>query len=113
MKLKNQVKNIAIFLIFLIVMLPICFVDTLNLVYDNNGNLISGDGFYREYNSLNQLWKVKNGSTSSGVLLQEYIYHPIEERVLIKTTYNSSASWTEKVIYVSDNFVMIKNASGT
>ncbi|MCK5282202.1 MAG: hypothetical protein KAK00_02235 [Nanoarchaeota archaeon] len=53
------------------------------MTYDSNVNLVTGDGFYREYNSLNQLWKVYNGSNSSGNLLQSYVYHPVEERVLI------------------------------
>jgi hypothetical protein len=56
----------------------------ISLIYDKNGNLVTGDGIYREYNSLNQLWLVYNGSDSSGNLLQNYTYHPVEEMVLVK-----------------------------
>lgn len=52
----------------------------LNLMYDANGNLVTGDGKYREYNSLNQLWKIYNGSDNT-TLLQEYEYRPLEERI--------------------------------
>ncbi|MFH0978131.1 MAG: hypothetical protein V1837_02395 [Candidatus Woesearchaeota archaeon] len=39
-----------------------------NLVYDANGNLVTGDGKYREYNSLNQLTRVRQGNSTSGKL---------------------------------------------
>ena len=74
-------------LVLLVVMLPVCFADSLSLTYDKNGNLVTGDGFYRIYNSLNQLWKVYNGSDTS-LLLQEYTMHPVEERVLVKNVIN-------------------------
>ena len=107
----KYVQTIAVFLAMLIVMLPVAFADTLNLIYDGNGNLVSGDGSYRVYNSLNQLWKVYNGSDATGALLQEYTYHPIEERVLIKQSFNSSAN--ETVYYVNKDFIRIVNDSGT
>jgi len=71
-------RIIAVFLTILIFCLPVCFADSLSLTYDKNGNLVSGDGLYRVYNSLNQLWKVYNGSSDAGPLLQEFTYHPIE-----------------------------------
>jgi RHS repeat-associated protein len=92
--------------------MPFCFATQLNLSYDANGNLISGDGKYREYNSLNQLWKVYNGSTNA-TLLQEYTYHPVEERVLIKKTFNSTGSVIETVYYFTPEWVQVKNLSGT
>ena len=52
--------------------------------YDANGNLVTGDGKFRVYNSLNQLVQLYNGTNTSGVLLQEYSYHPAEERILVK-----------------------------
>ena len=73
----------AMLMTFLIVMLPVCFADSLSLTYDDNGNLVTGDGVYRVYNSLNQLWKVYN-NTDTTTILQEYVYHPTEERILIK-----------------------------
>ena len=60
---------------------PIALAEELNLVYDANGNLISGDGFVREYNGLNQLVRVKN---DSGATLETFTWHPIEELILIK-----------------------------
>lgn len=105
-------KTTAIFMAILIVMLPVCFADS--LTYDNNGNLVTGDGLYRKYNSLNQLWKVYNGSEENeSKLLEEYTYHPVEERVLIKNVSNPEGSWRETVYYVSDEFVRVVNASGT
>jgi len=69
----------AILMAFLVVSLPIIFAEELNLVYDKNGNLVSGDGSYRIYNSLNQLWKIHNGTSEARRLLEEFIYHPTEE----------------------------------
>lgn len=102
----------ALFMIFLVVSMPICFAAELNLIYDANGNLVTGDGQYRVYNSLNQLWKVYNGSDTSGNLLQEYTYHPTEERVLVKKTYESGAL-AETVYYVDENYVRVVNSSGS
>ena len=82
------------------------------LTYDANGNLVSGDGVYRVYNSLNQLWKVYNGSSTSGNLLQEYVFHPTEERVLIKKEF-SSGVLRETTYYINKNFVRVVNSSGT
>ena len=108
----SNLKLTAIFITSLLGMLPVCFADRLNLVYDNNGNLITGDGFYREYNSLNQLYKVYNGSDAGGNLLEEYVYHPVEERILVKRTYQDGKA-TKNVSYVSDDLVRVKNTSGT
>jgi len=45
----------------------------MSLIYDANGNLVTGDGKYRVYNSLNQLVQLYNGTDTSGILLQEYL----------------------------------------
>ena len=73
------------------------------------GNLITGDGFYREYNELNQLIRVRNGSNSTGNILEEYTYDPYGNRVKIKrydaantTVYTPYREWTR-----------IANISGT
>ncbi|HIH41657.1 TPA: hypothetical protein HA239_04535 [Candidatus Woesearchaeota archaeon] len=112
MRTARYIKRIALFFIMLIALQSVVFAGTLNLEYDANGNLVSGDGLFREYNSLNQLWRVYNGSNSSGDLLQEYTYHPTEERALIKKTYNNSVL-VERAYYVDENFVRIINLSGT
>lgn len=113
MKTKQLLPLIGILCALLIVTLPICHASELSLTYDANGNLVRGDGKYRVYNSFNQLSKVYNGSNSSSPLLQEYIYHPLEERVLVKKTYNSSGNLTETVLYISDTYVQVINVSGT
>ena len=59
------------------------------LEYDNNGNLEWDGDTYRKYNSLNQLYRVFNASDKSTLLI-EYTYHPLQERVLIKTDHGSS-----------------------
>jgi RHS repeat-associated protein len=106
-----KIKMTVLFLLFLIVIQPLVFAETLNLIYDANGNLVSGDGVFRVYNSLNQLWKVYNGSDSSGELLLQYMYHPVEERVYYKTRYFSGGN--ETTIYISQNYVRVINSSGT
>jgi RHS repeat-associated protein len=82
---------------------------TYNLTYDENGNLLSGDGFNRTYNGLNQLSSIYD--TSTGDLLEDFVYHPTEERVLVKRTYELG-SLSEEVFYVDENFVTVSNSSG-
>ena len=84
-------------------------IHRLNLSYDANGNLISGDGFRRTYNSLNQLSEIRN---SSGGLLESFTYHPTEERVLVKKVYSGGAL-SETVYYFDENFVRVVNSSGS
>jgi len=99
-------------MIFLVVMMPVAFAAELNLTYDANGNLVTGDGKFRVYNTLNQLHKVYNGTSEAGTLIQEYTYDPVEERVLLKKTYNSTGQVTERVIYFTKTFVRVINTSG-
>jgi len=108
----KYLTGISILLVFLIVSMPFCFAAEMQLTYDANGNLVTGDGKFRTYNSLNQLWKVYNGSNSSGTLLEEYMYHPTEERVWTKKVYNSSGTVVETTFYINQNLVLIKNISG-
>ncbi|MBR9677376.1 hypothetical protein GOV04_04500 [Candidatus Woesearchaeota archaeon] len=105
----KHLQRIALLIVLLMMSLPMCFAAELNLVYDANGNLQSGDGKYREYNSLNQLVRIRNGSTDSDPILQEYMYHPTEERVLKKVDYVKN----ETVYYWSKNFVTVSNSSGS
>lgn len=81
-----------------------------NLLYDANGNVIYDGDTFREYNSLNQLSAVYNGSDNT-TLLAEYTYHPVEERVLMKKVYDAGV-WKETIYYISDTFVSKKNSSG-
>lgn len=103
MKTKN-INGMGVLLLMLALSVPVALAVELSLVYDANGNLVSGDGKYRVYNSLNQLWKVYNGTNTSGLLLEEYQYHPVEERVLVKKSYNASGGLSESIFYFSDSF---------
>ena len=62
---------------------------------------------------MNQLTQLYNGTGINGTLLQEYSYHPTEERILVKKTYSANGSLKETVVYVSESFVQIINNSGT
>jgi len=104
------VKYIAVAIIMLVVNIPLSYSTSLS--YDANGNLVSGDGLYREYNSLNQLWRVRN-LTQEGNVLLSYVYHPTEERVLIKNVSNPDGSWREAWHYISKEFQRKINQSGT
>ena len=71
-------------MVLLVISLPIALADELNLQYDANGNLVTGDSFYREYNELNQLSRIREGNLSNGLILEELTWHPIQEKILIK-----------------------------
>src|SRR3989344_1266731 len=93
---------VAMFMILLVVSMPVVFATELNLVYDANGNLLYGDGKYREYNSLNQLVRIRSSDNST--ILEEYVHDPVAERILMKRVYNSSNQVAETVYYVDENF---------
>ncbi|MFA7708032.1 MAG: hypothetical protein WCX73_03715, partial [Candidatus Pacearchaeota archaeon] len=96
-----------LFLLFLFISLPLTISAELNLIYDNNGNLITGDGKYRTYNEFNQLIRIQQND-SNGTVIEEYIYHPVEDRVLAKIIHDEhgGAFETETVIiYANDNLV--------
>jgi RHS repeat-associated protein len=59
------------------------------------------------------LWKIYNGSSANGTLLEEFTYHPAEERVLVKKVYNSTGGLKESTYYLDENFVRVVNSSGT
>src|SRR3989344_7963437 len=88
------------FVFFLLISLPIALAVELNLTYDNNGNLITGDGKYRTYNEFNQLIKIQINN-SNGTVLEKYIYHPVEDRILAKNVYDENGDIKETVIYVN------------
>src|SRR3989338_6605992 len=106
----TYLRIIALFMAALVISLPVILAEELNLIYDANANLISGDGFVREYNGLNQLVRVKN---DSGATLETFVWHPIEEKILIKKIYNSSNEVAQRIVYVNENTIKIKNSSGT
>lgn len=104
----KSIKTIALFMSLLVLTLPVCFASEINVQYDENGNMVYDGKTKREYNSLNQLWKVYNGSDNT-TLLQEYTYDPEEERVIIKHDYIKN----ETVYYFSKDYVRIINSTGT
>ncbi len=75
---------------------------------NGGGNLVSGDNYYREYDGLNQLIKIRNGTSTSPVV-EEYSYDPFGQR--IKITRNDTANTT---IYTPFKELMrIKNSTGS
>ncbi len=99
-------KRIGVwFIVVLLVSIAPISATQYNLIYDGNGNLVTGDGKYREYNNFNQLLRIRNGSDSSGQVLEEYIYHPTEDRILVKYVYNNTNNVRQSFLYVNDNFV--------
>jgi RHS repeat-associated protein len=112
-RIKYPLVQITIFLAFLIVSLPVCFANEIKITYDANGNVVSDGQFYREYNGANQLYRIRNGTTASSPIYQEYTYDPIEERVVLKKTYTMAGAVKETVIYFSQDYVRVINSSGT
>ncbi len=73
------------------------------------GNLVTGDGYYREYNELNQLTKIRNGSTVTAGQLENYTYDPFGQR--IKIMRNDSV---KTIVYTPfKELTRIVNTSGT
>ncbi len=107
---------IIFFLLLLVISLPIAFSLQTNqtFTYDGNGNLITGDGKYREYNEFNQLILIRNGSTNNDTILEEYIYHPTENRILIKKANPDGLGndFEEVTVYINENFVRHRSTVG-
>jgi len=107
----RYLQGVALFLTFLVLSIPFIHAENLNLIYDGNGNLVTGDSFYREYDEFNQLIRVREGNLSSGDILEEFTWHPTEERILIKDVfYNGIKNYT--VYYVSKEYILIENSTG-
>src|SRR3989338_1782108 len=100
-------RLIAFLFLSLLINLPICFSAELSLTYDSNGNLVNDSKLYYEYNSLNQLVRVKE---LNGRVLEEYSYDAAGQRIK-KVTYNHDG-FNIKVYYVDENYVRIINNSG-
>ena len=60
--------------------LPVSSHTTIQYTYDQNGNLISGDGKYYEYNDANKLIRVRY-QDSSGPVIAEYVYDHSGQRI--------------------------------
>ncbi|KAF0210166.1 MAG: hypothetical protein FD178_3698 [Ignavibacteria bacterium] len=104
--------TVALSLMFLIMSLPFAFAEELSRTYDLNGNLVSDGKYYREYNGLNQLVRIRLGNLSNSLISEEYKWHPLEERIVTKRVFsNGVLNYT--VYYPNENYVMIVNSSGT
>jgi len=103
-------RSIALFCILLIVSISSVFAKEISLSYDANGNLIQDDGLYYEYNSFNNLIKVREDN-SNGRVIAEYFYDDTGNRVK-KIEYPSGGGQI-KTYYVNSNFVRVVDSSGT
>src|SRR3989338_10758551 len=112
MKLKKYLGIIPFVLSYLIISLPVVFAQEINYQTDLNGNLVTGDSFYREYNEFNQLSRIRQGNLYNDTILEEYLWHPVEERILQKKVYFTNGTLKEKITYVNENYIVIKNQSG-
>jgi len=104
-------KRISLLLILLLAFGNISFIlsqTEYNLIYDANGNLISGFGLNYSYNGFNQLINITD--SSDGSLVEEYFYDHEGSRVF-KREYFADGS-NQSTFYVSENFVQIRNDSG-
>lgn len=83
-----------------------------DMIYDENGNLMKGDGFYYEYNDANQLKRVRDDN-SSGRIMADYWYDPTGKRVK-KVAYDSGGG-NKTSYYLGNHYEteIEKNASGT
>ena len=92
---------------------------TWTYTYDLNGNLISqvggggnlvtGDSYYREYNGLGQLQRVRNGNTSSGSILEEYFYDSNGDRIKINR-YSYTGGTNETIYTPYREWMQIRNS---
>ncbi|MBI1936314.1 hypothetical protein HYS31_07810 [Candidatus Woesearchaeota archaeon] len=114
--MKKRVNRLIYFpvvvFIFLLVLLSIVSAQELNLQFDAVGNLVTGDGYYRIYDGFNHLSQIRAGNNASAPLLYSFMWHPIEERILIKDEYYPNGTEKSNIFYVSDEYVHIQNASG-
>lgn len=85
------------------------FIGEYELEYDANGNLIKYNQYYYEYNSLNQLTKIKLGD-NLGEVLVEYFYDQDGERIKKVVYLNEDVITT---YYIDTNFVRVVNSEGT
>ena len=107
-------KLIAFVLFFLITTISIntseVFAVTYNLTYDANGNLVQGKDKYYEYDSFNNLIRVRNDGPA-GTILEEYTYDHNGNRV--KKVEYLLGGGNNTYYYIGNDFVRKVNSSGT
>ncbi len=89
--------------------MPLVSAELISLVYDANGNLISGDGKFRVYDEWNRQVEVRNGSDSSGALLEVSVWHPVQERILFKDVYEGGVR--VRTTYYFNGFTQDENVT--
>ncbi|MEK6860918.1 MAG: hypothetical protein AABY07_03010, partial [Nanoarchaeota archaeon] len=110
--MENKVNNLikVIVMCLLVVSLSITASASYkehNLGYDQVGNLRNGLDKYIEYNEFNRVFRVRENN-AAGQIIEEYTYDHTGERIkkyeplLNQTTY-----------YFSDNYIRVKNDTGT
>src|SRR3989344_3821103 len=99
----RQTKSISLFLIFLISSLSVTAVETTqyDVTYDPKGNLVQGPSIFQEYDELNRLVRVRDGS-ATGQLIESYTYDDGNTR-LTKTNHIVN----ETTYYISDEFIEV------
>lgn len=108
---RGLIKTCALFFIVLFSMLPIAsaYFDSYTLNYDSNGNNVKDINNYYEYNSLNQLIKIRAGS-SIGAVISEFLYDYDGSRVK-KIDYNGTQITT--TYYLGDDYTQVINSTST
>jgi len=98
---------LSVTLLFVLASVPVGFA--FDLQYDANGNLIQDNEYYYEYNSLNNLVRVRD-STPTGEIISEYSYDESGQRIK-KTEYFENNS-QKTTYYVNQYFVRGVDDSG-
>lgn len=107
---KRSMFAIFFALILVISTFPVSAV-TYDLEYDSNGNLIKDRQNYYEYDSFNNLVKIRVGN-STGKILSEFSYDDSGQRIK-KVVYGSDGKADITTYYVSKDFVRTVDRNGT
>src|SRR3989338_4292960 len=85
-----------------------------NLIYQTGGggNLVTGDNYFREYNGLGQLIRVRGGNNNTAPILEEYFYDSNGDRIKI-SRYSYEGGTNETIYTPYREWMQIKNSSGT
>ena len=109
--LKIVLSWLTLSILFLAISVDYVSAEEINLAYDAVGNLVSGDGFCREYDGFNHLSTVFIGDECSGTPLETYLWHPLEEKIILRDIYWPNGTLRETIHYFGDS-VILQNSSG-
>jgi len=108
MKKEGMVVLLSLMLVFSSVSCSLALSEQYDLIYDDNGNVVSGFGFNHSYNNFNQL--VNSTDSVSGEIIAQYFYDSRGNRIK-KVEFHSDGSNTT-TYYIGTNFVHVVNSSG-